>query len=73
MSDQFKIRRGRVPGETKVHDTQNRLVATFMAGAFSKVAPWRLIRWNYPGERLPVDEPERVSLPPAGCGCELSN
>src|SRR5215208_1779732 len=35
MNDQFKIRRGREPSETKVYDTHNRLVATFTAGAFT--------------------------------------
>jgi cell wall-associated NlpC family hydrolase len=35
MNDQFKIRRGRQPSETEVHDTRNRVVATFTAGAFT--------------------------------------
>jgi cell wall-associated NlpC family hydrolase len=35
MSGQFRIRRGRQPGETSVHDARNRLVATFTAGAYT--------------------------------------
>jgi cell wall-associated NlpC family hydrolase len=35
MNDLFKIRRGRQRSETKVHDTRNRIVATFTAGAFT--------------------------------------
>src|SRR3954452_2770864 len=35
MNDPFKIRRGREPGETKVHNAHNRLVASFTAGVFT--------------------------------------
>jgi hypothetical protein len=35
VNDKFKMRRGRMPGEVNVHDPDNRLIATFMEGAFT--------------------------------------